>query len=112
MAARSTTDIIILIIIIIKFIITDCSFFFSLISFLEWKDEKDPEKAAETYRRDLLQQSETYRSLKYVMDMHESPEEKERAVVVFYKQNNINWASPLCVFLKGTIQCFQQNWIV
>lgn len=46
------------------------------------------------------------------MDMHESPEEKERAVVVFYKQNNINWASPFCVFLKGTIQCFQQNWIV
>ncbi|XP_026101665.1 uncharacterized protein LOC113073000 isoform X1 [Carassius auratus] len=67
----------------------------------EWKAEKDPEKAAETYRRDLLQQSETYRSLKYVMDMHESPEEKERAVVVFYKQNNINWASPFCVFLKG-----------
>lgn len=61
---------------------------FSPISFSEWKAEKDPEKAAETYRRDLLQQSETFRSLKVVMDMHESQEEKERAVVVFYKQNN------------------------
>ncbi|MEQ2234775.1 hypothetical protein ILYODFUR_034839, partial [Ilyodon furcidens] len=61
-----------------------------------WKIE-----AAKRFKEGLLGQHETEKTLSIVLDLGDSAEERERAILSFYKMAHVNWASPLTSTLKG-----------
>lgn len=59
--------------------------------------------AAYMFRRSLLQEVEDQPDLVAKMDLLKSPEEREREVLTFYKNQTVNWARQLSVLLKGKV---------
>ncbi|KAK1158972.1 hypothetical protein AOXY_G22816 [Acipenser oxyrinchus oxyrinchus] len=67
----------------------------------EWELEPDPTRAAWLFKRALLSHHETGKPLNLRMDIRESLEDQERALMTFYKAPNIKWACPLKCTLEG-----------
>ncbi|XP_051989522.1 uncharacterized protein LOC127648798 isoform X2 [Xyrauchen texanus] len=67
----------------------------------DWKFEPDPTEALKKYREIILRKHETGKELSLQMDMRESPEDRERAILTFYKTANVEWACPLKCTLHG-----------
>lgn len=55
------------------------------------------------YRRQRLKTAEMERDLVIKLAMSDDPEDRERVMLQFYKQPNVNWARPVRVVLIGTI---------
>lgn len=53
------------------------------------------------FKEDILSQHATGKSLCLTMDLGDNAEERERAVLTFYKKANVEWACPLTCTLKG-----------
>ncbi|XP_034095626.1 uncharacterized protein LOC117561984 isoform X4 [Gymnodraco acuticeps] len=69
--------------------------------FSDWRIAPDPTEAAKMFKEDILSQHATGKSLCLTMDLGDSAEERERAVLTFYKKANVEWACPLTCTLKG-----------
>ncbi|KAF3841706.1 hypothetical protein F7725_023676 [Dissostichus mawsoni] len=57
--------------------------------FSDWKIAPDPTGAAKMFKEDILSQHATGKSLCLTMDLGDSAEERERAVLTFYKKANV-----------------------
>ncbi len=68
---------------------------------LDWKCEPDATEASKKYRGNLLNTHERGKELLFQMDMRDSPEDRERAILTFYKMANVEWACPLKCTLHG-----------
>ncbi|KAK1172655.1 hypothetical protein AOXY_G5289 [Acipenser oxyrinchus oxyrinchus] len=66
---------------------------------MEWELEPDPTRAAWLFKRTLLSHHETGKPLNLRMDIRESLEDQERALMTFYKAPK--WACPLKCTLEG-----------
>ncbi|KAG7257295.1 hypothetical protein CRUP_008542 [Coryphaenoides rupestris] len=67
----------------------------------DWKTEADIKTAVDMYRHQLLHDAEMEQDLVIKLDMGQSPEDRERVILQFYKQPNVNWARPVRVVLIG-----------
>ncbi|XP_067223162.1 uncharacterized protein [Chanodichthys erythropterus] len=67
----------------------------------DWKFEPDATEASKKYRQNLFKTHESGKELSFQMDMRESPEDRERAILSFYKMANVEWACPLKCTLHG-----------
>ncbi|CAL8310478.1 unnamed protein product [Boreogadus saida] len=67
----------------------------------EWKLEPDTKAAAKMFQTHLLKDADQKPTLKLTLDMHVTEEDRERAIIGFYKQTNIDWTRPFEVQLKG-----------
>ncbi|CAL8326338.1 unnamed protein product [Boreogadus saida] len=67
----------------------------------EWKLEPDTKAAAKMFQTHLLKDADPKPTLKLTLDMHVTEEDRERAIIGFYKQTNIDWTRPFEVQLKG-----------
>ncbi|KAJ8255222.1 hypothetical protein GJAV_G00202460 [Gymnothorax javanicus] len=70
-------------------------------SAVEWKTEPNVNRAALLYRRYLLLSAEHNPDVRIRLDLQDSPADKERCILAFYKQQNVKWASHLSVHLKA-----------
>ncbi|XP_077953639.1 uncharacterized protein LOC120812556 [Gasterosteus aculeatus] len=69
--------------------------------FPDWKILSNPSDAAKTFKENILSQHATGKSLYLAMDLRDSAEDRERALLSFYKMANVEWACPLTCTLKG-----------
>nr|XP_029132010.1 G2/M phase-specific E3 ubiquitin-protein ligase-like isoform X3 [Labrus bergylta] len=67
-----------------------------------WKIIKEPTLAAQVFKDNLLSEHATGKPLKLKMDVRESEEDRERALLSFYKQQQ-EWACPLHCTLDGGV---------
>jgi len=63
----------------------------------------NPSDAANVFKEDILSQHATGKPLYLTMDLGDSAEDRERAVLTFYKMANVEWACPLTFTLKGKL---------
>ncbi|XP_016115102.1 uncharacterized protein [Sinocyclocheilus grahami] len=61
----------------------------------DWKTEPDKNKAASLYTKEIICQHEMRKPLLMTMDLRMVKEDQDRELVAFYKQNGIEWASPV-----------------
>lgn len=79
-------------------------FVFPLISqSVEWQLIPDPIKAISQFRETQLSNHATQAPLNLHMDMRSTPEERDRALISFYKKTHVEWARPLNCRLEGTL---------
>lgn len=57
--------------------------------------------AATLFRRVILREQQLEIPLRFSMDLHSDVEEREKAVIAFYKTRTTKWASPLHCVLGG-----------
>lgn len=57
--------------------------------------------AATLFRRVILREQQLEIPLHFSMDLHSDVEEREKAVISFYKTQRTKWASPLHCVLGG-----------
>nr|XP_020483627.1 G2/M phase-specific E3 ubiquitin-protein ligase-like isoform X5 [Labrus bergylta] len=69
---------------------------------MDWKIIKEPTLAAQVFKDNLLSEHATGKPLKLKMDVRESEEDRERALLSFYKQQQ-EWACPLHCTLDGGV---------
>ncbi|XP_048854380.1 uncharacterized protein LOC125722238 [Brienomyrus brachyistius] len=69
--------------------------------FEEWKLEPDLQSATKMYRDLMLQNAEDKPNLLITLDMHSTETDRERAMLFFYKQTNVDWTRPFEVRLKA-----------
>lgn len=62
----------------------------------------DPKQAGWLFSRDLLHRNKDSKSLFLSVDIRQDKEEQDRALVAFYKRDNIQWTSPLRCKLEGS----------
>ncbi|XP_076842990.1 uncharacterized protein LOC143487750 [Brachyhypopomus gauderio] len=67
----------------------------------DWKIEPDPKEAARRFKEDILNKHATGKPLSFSMDLRDSAEDRERAILSFYKMAHVEWASPLTCTLRG-----------
>ncbi|XP_016114350.1 uncharacterized protein [Sinocyclocheilus grahami] len=67
----------------------------------DWKTEPDKNKAASLYTKEIICQHEMRKPLLMTMDLRMDNEDQDRELVAFYKQNGIEWASPVKCRLQG-----------
>lgn len=67
---------------------------------MDWKLIKEPAQAAEVFKENLLREHTTGKPLKLRMDVRDNEEDRERALLSFYKQQQ-EWACPLHCTLDG-----------
>ncbi|XP_046901909.1 uncharacterized protein LOC124484836 [Hypomesus transpacificus] len=60
-----------------------------------------PQRAAVLFKRSLLAKEVDSEPLKFSLDLRQSVEDRERAIICFYKANTTNWARPLRCWLEG-----------
>ncbi len=72
--------------------------------FADWKTEPDKNKAASLYTKEIISQREMRKPLFMTMDLRMDKEDQDRELVAFYKQNSIEWASPVKCRLQGGIK--------
>lgn len=82
------------------------SYVFALFQNLEWKREPDVKMAAQMFRNYKLKDADQKPTLVLTLDLHNTEEERERAIISFYKQTNVDWTRPFEVCLKGTYSYF------
>ena len=68
---------------------------------MEWKLEPDAKAVAKMFQTHLLKDADQKPTLKLTLDMHVTEEDRERAIIGFYKQTNIDWTRPFEVQVKG-----------
>lgn len=56
---------------------------------------------ATLFRRVILREQKLEIPLRFKMDLHSDVEEREKAVIAFYKTQRTKWASPLHCVLEG-----------
>ncbi|KAI7807117.1 hypothetical protein IRJ41_022633, partial [Triplophysa rosa] len=67
----------------------------------DWQTEPDKNKAASLYTKEIICQHEMRKPLFITMDLRMDKEDQDRELVAFYKQNSIEWASPVKCRLQG-----------
>ena len=70
----------------------------------EWKvllKEPDLTKAANSYRRYMLNKARQNRELVVHLDIRTSEVDRERAILSFYKRPGVEWASPFSLVMEG-----------
>lgn len=73
-----------------------------MLNCLDWKMEPDAKKAARLFIRSLRKDYEQGEPLTLRLDLRESPQDRDRAILSFYKQPRVQWANPLQCRLDGT----------
>ncbi|XP_045075532.1 uncharacterized protein LOC123492747 isoform X2 [Coregonus clupeaformis] len=68
----------------------------------EWKLIKEPTQAAKVFKENLLREHATGKPLRMKMDVRDSEEDRERELLLFYKQQQ-EWACPLHCTLVGDV---------
>ncbi|XP_077947846.1 uncharacterized protein LOC120823632 [Gasterosteus aculeatus] len=68
----------------------------------EWKIIEEPTQAAKVFKENLLREHATGKPLRMKMDVRESEEDRERELLLFYKQQQ-EWACPLHCTLVGDL---------
>uniref|UniRef100_G3N7I1 HECT domain-containing protein n=1 Tax=Gasterosteus aculeatus aculeatus TaxID=481459 RepID=G3N7I1_GASAC len=68
----------------------------------EWKIIEEPTQAAKVFKENLLREHATGKPLRIKMDVRESEEDRERELLLFYKQQQ-EWACPLHCTLVGDL---------
>ena len=53
------------------------------------------------FQTHVLKDADQKPTLKLTLDMHVTEEDRERAIIGFYKQTNVDWTRPFEVELKG-----------
>lgn len=72
-----------------------------ILYFIEWKRIMNASSAATLFRRVILREQQLEIPLRFKMDLHSDVEEREKAVIAFYKTQRTKWASPLHCVLEG-----------
>ena len=67
---------------------------------LEWKLIEEPSQAAKVFKENLLKEHASGTPLRMKMDLRDSEEDRERELLLFYKQQQ-EWACPLHCTLVG-----------
>ncbi|XP_013855930.1 uncharacterized protein LOC106511731, partial [Austrofundulus limnaeus] len=67
----------------------------------EWTTEPDVLKAANIFKRQLLNSAELKPELVARLDLRSTEEDREREILTFYKKPGIDWARPFSVILGG-----------
>lgn len=67
----------------------------------EWMSILDPCLASALFCRNLRRQHSNEKPLHFYLDLKESPEDQDRAILSFYKAKGVNWAAPLKCILQG-----------
>ena len=57
--------------------------------------------AATLFRRNLLREQELEKPIRFSMDIESDNEDREKAVLAFYKSKRTKWAAPLHCVLEG-----------
>ncbi|KAK6297139.1 hypothetical protein J4Q44_G00317220 [Coregonus suidteri] len=68
----------------------------------EWKLIKEPTQAAKVFKENLLREHATGKPLRMKMDVRDSEEDRERELLLLYKQQQ-EWACPLHCTLVGDV---------
>ena len=69
--------------------------------FIEWKKILNASSAATLFRRRLLREQELEKPICFSMDIESDVEDREKAVLAFYKSKRMKWAAPLHCVLEG-----------
>ncbi|GAA6229499.1 uncharacterized protein LOC117258702 [Lates japonicus] len=69
----------------------------------EWRTVPDPKLAGWLFSQDLLHSNKDSNSLFLSLDIRHDKEEQDRALVRFYRRDNVQWASPLRCKLQGDV---------
>lgn len=72
-----------------------------ILYFIKWKQIMNASSAATLFRRVILREQKLEIPLRFKMDLHSDVEEREKAVIAFYKTQRTKWASPLHCVLEG-----------
>ncbi|XP_035500686.1 G2/M phase-specific E3 ubiquitin-protein ligase-like [Scophthalmus maximus] len=67
----------------------------------DWRTVSDPKHAARLFSQDLLHRNKDSKCQFLSVDIRRDKEEQDRALVTFYKRDNVQWASPLQCKLQG-----------
>ncbi|XP_051908001.1 uncharacterized protein LOC127591729 isoform X5 [Hippocampus zosterae] len=69
----------------------------------DWKTESDARQAGWLFAQELRQNNKDSKTLCLALDIRDDKESQDRALVSFYKRDNIQWASPLICKLQGDV---------
>ena len=69
--------------------------------FIEWKEIFNASSAATLFRRCLLREQGLEKPIRFSMDIESGVEDREKAVLAFYKIKRTKWAAPLHCVLEG-----------
>ncbi|KAI7789561.1 hypothetical protein IRJ41_008912 [Triplophysa rosa] len=61
----------------------------------------DPRIASLLFCGTLLREQSKEKPLRFYLDLKDSPEDQDRAILSFYKAKGVNWAAPLKCILQG-----------
>ncbi|CAB1437079.1 unnamed protein product [Pleuronectes platessa] len=70
-------------------------------SISDWKITTNAKEAARAYKEAILSQHASRKALSLIMDLGDSAEDRERAILSFYKMAHVEWACPLTCTLIG-----------
>ncbi|CAB1431213.1 unnamed protein product [Pleuronectes platessa] len=70
-------------------------------SISDWKIATNAKEAARAYKEAILSQHASRKALSLIMDLGDSAEDRERAILSFYKMAHVEWACPLTCTLIG-----------
>lgn len=70
----------------------------------DWRIVSDPKHAGWLFSQELLHRYKDSRSLSLSLDLRQSREEQDQALVSFYKSDGAQWAAPLTCMLKGRLK--------
>ena len=73
---------------------------FIVVVSIEWNLIKEPAQAAKVFKENLLREHASGKPLRMKMDVRDSEEERERELLLFYKQQQ-EWACPVHCTLFG-----------
>lgn len=74
---------------------------YKIFSFIDWKIEQDPARAAQLYRAKILD-IHAGKPLHLHVDLRGSKLDQEMALIAFYKARSMEWANPLQCILEGS----------
>ncbi|XP_060913654.1 G2/M phase-specific E3 ubiquitin-protein ligase-like [Labrus mixtus] len=69
----------------------------------EWRTVSDPKEAGWLFSQDLLHRDRDSNTLFLSLDIRQDREEQDRALVQFYKKDNVRWTSSLQSTLRGDV---------
>ena len=74
---------------------------YCIVYFIEWKEILNASSAATLFRRRLLREQELETPIRFSIDIETDVQDREAAVIAFYKQKRTTWAAPLHCVLEG-----------
>lgn len=70
----------------------------------EWRIVSDPKHTGWLFSQELLHRYKDSGSLFLSLDLRDSREEQDQAIVSLYKRDGVQWASPFTCMLEGRLK--------